>query len=462
MTPELILTEVIPKLSLIAIFALGSVSFLVLYLGFAGIGHFLTLRLLPALGIGAVLDTRAQLPHQRKREIAASMLSVGIFGLYGVLTVVAMKAGWVHIQTKATVAKILADCVLIFFWNEIHFYLCHRLLHRPWFMRKVHRVHHSSIIPTPYSTYSFHWFESALLSTVMLSVMLLRDFHYVAIVILPVLSIAANTLGHLNYDAFPRSAEWSFFSMIRRHGLHHQRGRGNFGFLLPWFDMLFGTVSGTKRPFLRLPMLLNQRNKYAWGVVLFIVTSTAYLLSNRFHIATPEVLSPGGFERWVPQLPWTVWIYASYPILFIVAYLSERDNERLNAYFYSILAINLLSQLVFVFFPTTILRTELGAIPDSDGLGIVLLGMIQSVDTPANCVPSLHVSASVLAALVIAPRSILWKWFCGIWALAIAISTLTTEQHYLVDVVCGSLLALACYWVFYQNTGYSERTKVDR
>jgi len=438
------------------VFAIGSVAFLLLYLGFAGIGHLLALRVLPALNIGSVLDSRPERPHQRKREIFASLLSVAIFGMYAVLTALAITQAWVRVETQATVARMIVDCLLIFLWNEVHFYLCHRLLHRPWFMHRVHAVHHASVVPTPYSTYSFHWFESALLSTVMLSAMMLHDFHFIALLMLPILSIAANTLGHLNYDAFPRSAGWSFFSMVRRHGLHHQKGRGNFGFLLPWFDILFGTVSGSRHSSFRLPMLLNQRNKYLWVVLLFVVTSGGYLLTNRFHLSTPHLLNPGGLERWVPVLAWTVWIYLSYPVLFILAYLSERNDERLNAYFYAIIAMNVLSQLIFVLFPTTIARADLSSFTETGGISMLLLQGIQNIDTPASCVPSLHVSASVLAALLVMSRSKIWCWAFGLWAFAIAVSTLTTGQHYLVDIVLGSILALACYWVFFTNTVYER------
>ncbi len=69
------------------------------------------------------------------------------------------------------------------------------------------------------------------------------------------------------------------------------------------------------------------------------------------------------------------------------------------------------------------------------------------LDPPFNTWPSLHVAFSGLVTLVVARwlerrRSVVLLWVC--WA-AISISTLTVKQHFIWDVITGTLLALA-YW----------------
>ena len=49
----------------------------------------------------------------------------------------------------------------MFLWGDFHFYWTHRLLHTPWFYKSVHKTHHESYNPDPFSGLSMHWFESA-------------------------------------------------------------------------------------------------------------------------------------------------------------------------------------------------------------------------------------------------------------------------------------------------------------
>ena len=76
-------------------------------------------------------------------------------------------------------------------WNDIHFYANHRLLHTRW-LRRFHAQHHRSLVTTPFSTYSFHPLEAALLGNVILLPMLLHDFSFAALLSLPVMSLLLN------------------------------------------------------------------------------------------------------------------------------------------------------------------------------------------------------------------------------------------------------------------------------
>lgn len=52
---------------------------------------------------------------------------------------------------------------LLVFWGESHFYWTHRCLHAvPWLYRHVHKFHHESFNPDPWSGLSFHPIESAI------------------------------------------------------------------------------------------------------------------------------------------------------------------------------------------------------------------------------------------------------------------------------------------------------------
>jgi Delta7-sterol 5-desaturase len=222
---------------------LVAVGFAGIYFSLAYVTLWMSRKLLPSLHIGRMIDPRPIGPAQIRREVNLSLISIGVFGAYGALTLFLQRVGWVEILWTYSPGRFLLDMVLLTLWNEVHFYLCHALLHTPWLYKRVHRLHHLSVVPTPFSTYSFHWFEAVLLSSVMVLYMLFAPLSMGAIILFPALSLFMNNIGHMNYAVFPAFGLNHLFSSCRRHTLHHTHIKGNYGFAFPWFDEFLRTRS---------------------------------------------------------------------------------------------------------------------------------------------------------------------------------------------------------------------------
>lgn len=225
---------------LAAVWLAATLSFVFLYFGFAATALLLTNRVLPRLGIGAPVDTRPLRDGQIAREIRRSLISIAIFGCYGLIAFAALQAGIVHLRLDASAFTIALEAIALFAWNEVHFYVIHRLLHTRKLYRHVHRIHHESVIPTPFSTYSFHWIEAVLLGSVMILAMLVHDFSPWSLISLPVSSLFFNTIGHSNYNVF--ASKPNAYSASLEHSLHHKRVSGNYGFYLPFLDQIARTT----------------------------------------------------------------------------------------------------------------------------------------------------------------------------------------------------------------------------
>jgi sterol desaturase/sphingolipid hydroxylase (fatty acid hydroxylase superfamily) len=211
-----------------------------IYLVFGALNWLLTHQLLPYLKLGRALDPRPLAAGQLRRELSLSAVSIFIFGAGMVFPWGLLQLGWAELALNPSLPRILLEITALVIWNEVHFYLNHRLLHTPW-LRRFHLPHHRSVVTTPWSTYSFHPIEALMLGNVILLPMLVHGFSAPALLSVPIFSLVFNNIGHANYDFSPK-AKSVVHNASRRHHLHHACFNGNFGFMLPFMDQLLRTA----------------------------------------------------------------------------------------------------------------------------------------------------------------------------------------------------------------------------
>ena len=218
------------------LFAITVVYFLVLYFGLGSL--FLVLcRGLEKAGLVHKIRSEPLGQGQIRREIKYSLSSILVFGFSVLPIIYLVRQGALQLLPN-TAWNILLGLLILTLWNEIHFYLVHRLMHQPFFMKKVHYVHHRSHIPTVFSVFSFHWFEAVLLSTIPLTIVPFLPFAIGAVFLFPIISILLNFAGHCNYRfGTGRGRAWTLFGTS--HNEHHSRGKKNFGFALYLLDKFF-------------------------------------------------------------------------------------------------------------------------------------------------------------------------------------------------------------------------------
>jgi membrane-associated phospholipid phosphatase len=158
---------------------------------------------------------------------------------------------------------------------------------------------------------------------------------------------------------------------------------------------------------------------------------------------------------------WPVWVvpYLLVPILWQVGLLwaAWRMPGRLyRSFALALLGVMLASEAFFILYPTYIVR------PAVSGAGWTadLLRYLYSVDGTYNAFPSGHIYISVVFAFFWSywhPRT---RWLWGAALPVVALSTLFTHQHYLLDLVGGLVAgALACqlswWWVMERRVSAS-------
>ena len=208
-----------------------------------------------------------------------------------------------------------------------------------------------------------------------------------------------------------------------------------------------------------LPLFLTRENKHWVGLFCFGFAAGLYLVANHFHLYPPQELPQWSLDRWIPFLPYTVWIYMSEYLFFPAAYVTSHQVNNANKYVYAVMTLQLISVLIFCFWPTTYPR---GLYPLPEGLSDLtrkIFTTLRIADTPASCAPSLHVSSCYLSSFIFLNEQTEKFIFFFIWATAVAFSTLTTKQHYLIDVITGFGMAVLIYAIFYKWIKYGDSSQ---
>ena len=186
-----------------------------------------------------------------------------------------------------------------------------------------------------------------------------------------------------------------------------------------------------------------------------------------FYIFIPELLPL--HTRYIPELAldlviplvpfWSLIYGAFYFFLILLPIFVVRQEDQIRSTVYAYLLIWITAYLFFIFYPTLAPRPEKVT---GEGFAVWGLRQLYSSDPPYNCFPSLHVAHSFVSALTCyrVHRGL------GLFAIAcaslVAISTLFTKQHYVVDVIAGVVLALIASAIFLRKYWRERIPELDR
>ncbi len=174
-----------------------------------------------------------------------------------------------------------------------------------------------------------------------------------------------------------------------------------------------------------------------WCAVGIIYGSTRFTSGE--HWIIPELW----LDQQIPFSTQGIWLYLSFFVVVPFAFFTA-PLAKIKPMMIAILISALISGLVFVIFPTTLVYPEVNQQTFTDQLFYWLLW----IDTAQNCLPSLH------AALTVICLSALWntqKLFLSlvylIISLAIGFSIIQLRRHLSLDVGAGILVGIISYIV---------------
>jgi lathosterol oxidase len=129
--------------------------------------------------------------------------------------------------------------------HDSYFYWMHRILHHRRLFGIAHVEHHKSTNPSPWASYSFHFFEAWAEGLVLILLAFILPMHPIAIIAFIILGFIINVYGHLGYEITPKWFRHSFlFGIVNTsvyHNMHHSKFNSNFGLYFRFWDRLCQT-----------------------------------------------------------------------------------------------------------------------------------------------------------------------------------------------------------------------------
>lgn len=197
---------------------------------------------------------------------------------------------------------------------------------------------------------------------------------------------------------------------------------------------------------------VSANQKLAYLLLYSAAYSFFYLLPNFRPFSPPNLLPMTTLDLAIPFLPWTFLIYLSDYLLISYVIVALKDSHSFFSFSRMAFLTLSLCGIFFIFFPTTYPRPPY---PANEAWPVdMLLKLMASADTPNNCFPSMHVACTAMATWAMRNQgrrtyTLLWLWGCAIF-----ISTLTTKQHYVIDIVGGLAVTFAVatiHWAVFEK-----------
>ncbi len=197
-------------------------------------------------------DLYCGLDAQIHREIKWSLASAAIYGVpAGVVAWGWNNLGWTQIYADIATYPLwyLPLSVLLYmFAHDSWFYWTHRLMHRPYWFKAAHAVHHDSRPPTAWAAMSFHPWEALTGAVVVPFLVFFIPIHIAALGLVLAIMTFMGITNHMGWELFPgfvvhgKLGKWLITAT--HHQKHHDAYRGNYGLYFRFWDRLCGTDLG--------------------------------------------------------------------------------------------------------------------------------------------------------------------------------------------------------------------------
>ena len=147
--------------------------------------------------------------------------------------------------SKYGIAYLVGSFFFILLLQDTYFYFIHRLFHRPKLFKWLHRGHHRSIEPTPWTSFAFDPPEAFIQAIFLVAIVFFIPLHYITLLAILMTMTIWSIFNHLGFELFTGSTRYTWLSKwfigAKHHLLHHQKYNIHYGLYFTFWDRLLGT-----------------------------------------------------------------------------------------------------------------------------------------------------------------------------------------------------------------------------
>lgn len=212
-----------------------------------------------------------------------------------------------------------------------------------------------------------------------------------------------------------------------------------------------------RKKLLRVIEKIMPADRFLIAVFAVVFNCIVYYLARIIAGGWEHHILTSNLDEMIPFIPESLTIYLGCYIFWIINYImiAKLDKEWAYQFFFADFISRIVCFVIFLLYPTTNIRPEL------QGSGIWNTGMslLYQVDAADNLFPSIHCMVSWFCFIGIRGKKKVPKWYqcvsCGL-AVLVFISTLTTKQHVIIDIIGGVAIAELTFF-FAKHTGYYRK-----
>ncbi|GAA0879324.1 sterol desaturase family protein [Algoriphagus jejuensis] len=182
------------------------------------------------------------------RDISYSLFSILIFATVAALVFIVLRP-----YTNMYVEKSQYGMVYYFLCfplmlliHDAYFYWVHWFMHHPKLFRLIHKIHHKSTNPSPWTAYAFHPLEAIIEAGIIPLIAFTLPVYQGSLGLFLLFQFFYNVYGHLGFELLPKNFQRNWFgrwiNTSTAHNQHHEHFHGNYGLYTLIWDRMFGTL----------------------------------------------------------------------------------------------------------------------------------------------------------------------------------------------------------------------------
>ncbi|WP_107671384.1 sterol desaturase family protein [Cyanothece sp. BG0011] len=182
------------------------------------------------------------------QDIKLSILSSIIFAIVAALIMSSYDSGLTCLYSDFQGHQLwyfIISYIGVLILQDSYFYFTHRLFHHPFLFHKLHRGHHQSRYPTPWTSFAFDPLEAVVQSLFFVVIVYVIPLHFITLIAVLITMTIWAVVNHLGLDRLPLSFphHWlgKWFIGPAHHSLHHLKYQINYGLYFTFWDKVLGT-----------------------------------------------------------------------------------------------------------------------------------------------------------------------------------------------------------------------------